>query len=523
MIRTYLVLMAGIVFLATASPALAQFTPPAPAAPAVPGAAAPAAPATPAPQTLWNWLGITPQNCQKCRDKCCASPLGQLLNAMTKPLSFASGGLVPPLCPPVSPTDLANANDPNNPDAGGAEAVAAKIKADEAKAKARRAAVRYLGTVDCARFPEAEGALIKALREDTNECVRWEAALALGKGCCCTKKTVAALTLSATGKDTDKNPVETSERVRAAALHALNLCAATIAEEPEEPTPPEQPPSKTPPTPPEQPPITQLQQAFPGGVKLTAYYTAYLPRVPRRQIMEAAARVLAERVGTEPVVRRTPSGQRGLLQLWNNASTVSASAEAGAYDEAALTMPPRPQPKAAPSGGGARVGLSFQAAQAQKPNPVRLILLEQQPKVMPVPQGQAAAPVTKVAPTPVPSPNVQGMKQVQNAAPEPVPFPNFAAPRPVGKLSAPTAPPDFAAPPTQSPGATASLLPPTQQLTAADLLPRGPYPVPSPEAEARLPHSRTEQPALQNFATTLPAASFSSSAGMIRTGATVSP
>src|SRR5256885_11485017 len=35
-----------------------------------------------------------------------------------------------------------------------AETTAAKIKADEAGANARRAAVRYLGTVDCHYYPE---------------------------------------------------------------------------------------------------------------------------------------------------------------------------------------------------------------------------------------------------------------------------------------------------------------------------------------------------------------------------------
>src|SRR2546425_250805 len=74
-----------------------------------------------------------------------------------------------------------------------AEAAAAKIRADEAGAKARRTAVKYLATVDCHYYPEAEAALIAALRADRNECVRLEAALALGGGCCCTRNAAQAL------------------------------------------------------------------------------------------------------------------------------------------------------------------------------------------------------------------------------------------------------------------------------------------------------------------------------------------
>src|SRR5262249_18765316 len=65
-----------------------------PAPPAAPGAVAPAPAAPPVP-TVWNKLGITKQGCADCRARCCQSPLGQLLNNMTKPLSFATGGLMP--------------------------------------------------------------------------------------------------------------------------------------------------------------------------------------------------------------------------------------------------------------------------------------------------------------------------------------------------------------------------------------------------------------------------------------------
>ena len=68
--------------------------------------------------------------------------------------------LIPPLCPPNTPTK-------EELEAKGAVGAAAAIQADEAGAAQRRAAVRYLGTVDCHYWPEAEDALIGALRTET--------------------------------------------------------------------------------------------------------------------------------------------------------------------------------------------------------------------------------------------------------------------------------------------------------------------------------------------------------------------
>jgi hypothetical protein len=157
-------------------------------------------------------------------------------------------------------------------DPGSATGAAAKIMKDEAEAKQRRAAVRYLGTVDCHYWGEvAEPALIKALRADKNECVRFEAALALGNGCCCTKETIVSLTISVYGVDTirvtdkkvkvretragefaDNAPSETSERVKAAAYAALINCL-TCYNEPvsagPEPTKPGPEPTKPRPEP----------------------------------------------------------------------------------------------------------------------------------------------------------------------------------------------------------------------------------------------------------------------------------
>src|SRR5947209_3506050 len=90
--------------------------------------------------------------------------------------------------------------------------------------------MRYLGTVDCHYWPEAESALIKGLRTDKNECVRWEAALSLGRGCCCTRKTMEALRIAASGSEIDGNPAELSQRVKALAVKSLNHCTHCFVE-----------------------------------------------------------------------------------------------------------------------------------------------------------------------------------------------------------------------------------------------------------------------------------------------------
>jgi len=224
------------------------------------GAAAPAS----SGGTIWNFFGINKAGLRECKVKLCKSPIGMLLGNTLKPVSAISGGLIPPCCPKVLNEDaLKKAAMPGAPK-GDAQAAAATIAQSEAEAKERRAAVRYLGTVDCHYWGDvAEPALIKALRKDPNECVRWEAAMALGNGCCCTMKTIEALTVSVYGVDKDgitiagnirdpydlNAPVETSERVKGAALAALQHCLScysTTAIGPEKPPEkPDKPPEKS--------------------------------------------------------------------------------------------------------------------------------------------------------------------------------------------------------------------------------------------------------------------------------------
>jgi len=108
-----------------------------------------------------------------------------------------------------------------------AESVAARVRAEEACAPSRLCAVRYLGTVDCHYYPEAEEALIASLRCDRNRCVRQEAACALGSGCCGTPRVIEALTLVVAAREDDGNPRETCDDVRRAAFQSLQKLLAS--------------------------------------------------------------------------------------------------------------------------------------------------------------------------------------------------------------------------------------------------------------------------------------------------------
>lgn len=191
------------------------------AAGAVPAAAAPAAAAPSGLAGVMSLLGI---GSGKCKKKLCNSGIGKMAGAMLSPLSLATGGMMGGgCCPKINPDDLAMPAD-------SAQGAASRIQQEEANAAARRAAVKYLGTVNCKYFPEAEGALINALRGDTNECVRMEAAKSLLNGCCCSKKTMAALTITVNGSDKDGHPGEISECVRAIAYLALQKCVCKFVD-----------------------------------------------------------------------------------------------------------------------------------------------------------------------------------------------------------------------------------------------------------------------------------------------------
>ena len=230
---TFAMGLAGLALLLGVSPAAAQLG----GAAAGAGAAAPAAGAGAAGTAGTAGAaagavkpGCLEKICVRCeafRRKLCVTPAGALLNNMTKPLSSLTGGVIPSFCPSVpSPEDLAK------PGVAGA---AAEGKKDAAEAKARQMNVRYLGTLDCRYYPAASKGLADALRTDPSECVRFEAAQALSRGCCCNTVTLAALTASVSGMEPDGNPAERSVRVRCTAAIALDKCLACYVPPPAEP------------------------------------------------------------------------------------------------------------------------------------------------------------------------------------------------------------------------------------------------------------------------------------------------
>ena len=125
--------------------------------PDVPATAPATASAIPT-KNIWSMFCLTPDQAAKCKDKLCNSPLGQMLTSAAKPVTLMTGGLLFANCGVPTADDLKKLEE------GSAEGEAAKIKKSEAEAKARRAAMRYLGTVDFIYWPAARScALINGL------------------------------------------------------------------------------------------------------------------------------------------------------------------------------------------------------------------------------------------------------------------------------------------------------------------------------------------------------------------------
>ena len=279
------------------------------AAPLGAPAAAAASVAAPPQSTLWSFLGVSKPQLAACKDKLCQSQLGVLLGNGLTPITALSGGIIPPLCPGTpSAADLAK-------DPGSAEGAAAQIKKDEAAAKARRAAGRYLGTVDCHWWPQAQDALIGALLEDKNECVRYEAALALARGCCCTKATMKALTITVDGSKKLGNPGETSCRVKEAARAALEMCAGRVP--PEEPKKLEAIPNREKPAEPEKP-REKSASAAPKVFNLQEFYKG-VDAQSMQSIVDDAHRALGDFDRTVAVSSSLPTGQRSISGIFGRA------------------------------------------------------------------------------------------------------------------------------------------------------------------------------------------------------------
>ena len=345
--------------LASSSTARAQI-------PAVPGAAAggassaaasglaaagtgAAAPAAASPTTLWSFLGLSGSNLQACKAKLCASQVGQMLNSTaTGPLAAMTGGFIPALCPPAPSASQIAALQAQAP--GGAAATAAKIQASEADAKARVAAVEYLGTVDCTRWKEATTALVNSLRADPNECVRYAAARVLNSGCCCNKQTIEALKICVAGEDSDGNPPETSPRVKAAAFNALQNCLTRVPEVlPEEPQPKPIPRERGPNLEPIPQPLGRERSSMnaPGGSHIAASHVVPKPAAARfeeelqrktySQTVNEARHTLFEVARSSNPAPVLPPGKKSVIDLLNKARQ-------DMYKKARASAPPPPGP-----------------------------------------------------------------------------------------------------------------------------------------------------------------------------------
>jgi hypothetical protein len=308
----------------TAAPAAAP--PAAVGTAAAAGAGGPAAPA--AGPNLFSFLCPTPAQMAACKLCFCNSALGKMVTSMMGPVSVFSGGLLSSRCPAVNAAaDLAKPAD-------SAEGAAARIQMDELDAKARRAAVRYLGTVDCRYWPEAQDGLINSLRADRNECVRLEAAWALGRGCCCTRKTLEALALTVSGSERDGNPIERSDRVKAAAAASLDHCLACLADTAVDI--PLAPPPEEVPLPKEGPPSTLPD--VPGG------YYKRVEKQPMQKVVENARRTLAQARPATQVAAEPRPERGGVIDIVTHAfhPTANPAASKAVAPAAAQTTPAVP-------------------------------------------------------------------------------------------------------------------------------------------------------------------------------------
>ena len=258
---------------------------------------------------------------------------------LSGPVGAISGGFICPLCPPApSAAQIAAlANKPN----GGAEAAAAKIQASEADAKARVAAVEYLGTVDCNRFPEAKKALLAALREDPNECVRFAAARSLNSGCCCDQEVIEKLRISVAGEKKG-GPAETSCRVKAAAFSALQNCLMRVPEEVGGPPAASGPPGRAASGPPGRPrrapperseglpePIPDpTKRVKPIGTTMNTTDTSTI--TTSLKAANPRARTIEEELKTKPFAQTIAEARQTLF-------------EAARYPQASATLPPGKQ------------------------------------------------------------------------------------------------------------------------------------------------------------------------------------
>ena len=286
-----------------------------------------------------------------CKARFCQSTFGQLAHSLLAPLRMATGNLLPG----CNSAEVVSRDDVARMLADGsyslAEINATKIKLDEAHANSRRAAVRYLATVDCHYYPEAEMGLIAALRADRSECVRFEAALVLGNYACPTRRIADALRMSANGEEGDGNPSETSGRVRSAAQSALNRCMARgITESPTQAPPMLPPPDWNAPTPGAAPsawrvpgpglPMASYPGMVPGYGVPASYYPTGIPTPVSPSIQQELKRA---QPSTSIASGNTVTGPREKQPAPANPSTVPAGPRTLYHLFLQASTPPRRQ------------------------------------------------------------------------------------------------------------------------------------------------------------------------------------
>lgn len=498
---------------ATTLALLCGFTPAArsqvtPAVPTAPAAGAPVAGATPvaaAPtRNLWSFLCLSPEQKAACKEAFCDSTFGQLMNNSLKPVSALTGGVLPGCCPPVRASDLLKP-------ANSAEGAASQIKKDEAESKARRAAARYLGTVDCRYWPEAQEALIASLRADRNECVRLEAAYSLARGCCCSKETMTALILTVTGSREDGNPCEPSERVRTAAEFALKRCLDCYVEVKRVPTPPEPPPvvlplptvdkdekkkkkglEKGPEKGPDDDPANGTKPTGPGTAAAKPNPAVAPPSTPAEyykrvallssdSIIASARRALAASprnssgfVSAEPVEGESRSLAAILSQAFTRSSSVTPP------PSEVVALPPRVHATRVVSevpnqqGNGTRGLISWVKDNQSAPKPSSYVHAPTAPATLATP----AASEMRLAP--VPAPAAKASVTVPAASqPQPSPVPAPSAPAKVTPVAAPLT--------------RTTVAPPTEKAVASTTAPR-----PASPAQPQKPSSPPAPPAVIN-------------------------
>jgi hypothetical protein len=397
---------------------------------------------------MWSCLCPTPEQTAYCKALFCSTQFGQLFNNSLAPASALTGGVIPQCCPN-------DANNNPNPadllkDPDGALGAAARIKQDEAEAKARRAAVRYLSTAECSRWPEAKAALINALRADHNECVRMEAAYALGRGCCCNRDTIVALAMTVSGSNEDGNPRECSERVRLAALGSLEHCLACFVEvvpvpvEVKKPEGPPKPPEGGKPEPYPKPDSGTSTTTSASSAKLTFYERVHT--LPADHVVRFAKAVL-QRAQANTYSASLPTGSHSIYEVVRTAFAPEGAAAEPVDSQAASSSPP---------------------VETAPPPPLRPVPVTSTAPVTPAPAAEPPARVQPVRGEPPTSPALPATGVWK--APEPAAFRTTQDPMPwQGRPSAPPMPYPY------TPGATPVLPRPSSAAVSA---PREyPYPV----------------------------------------------